>query len=163
MNDPVMTISPVDPALPAALALIAKLDDLHVELYPAESNHLDGIEILRRPNVLFLGAFVAGDLVGCGAVKRVADDGEYGEIKRVYVQGTHRGRGVAKSIMAALEAHLLDSGVALARLETGIHQPEAIGMYRRLGYRERGPYGGYRPDPLSVFMEKNLRAQGSQG
>jgi len=160
MNDLVMKIQPVDPGLPAALALIAKLDQMHVELYPAESNHLDGIETLRRPNVLFLGAFVAGDLVGCGAVKRVADDGEYGEIKRVYVQDTCRGRGVAKGIMAALEAHLVGAGVPLARLETGIHQPQAIGMYRRLGYRERGPYGGYRPEPMSVFMEKNLQAPG---
>jgi len=160
MNDLVMKIQPVDPALPAALAMIAKLDQMHVELYPAESNHLDSIETLRRSNVLFLGAFVAGELVGCGAVKRVADDGEYGEIKRVYVQDDHRGRGVAKGIMAALEAHLVDAGVPLARLETGIRQAEAISMYRRLGYRERGPYGGYRPDPLSVFMEKNLRTPG---
>ncbi len=155
-----MTIQPVDPGLPAALALIASLDELHVELYPAESNHLDSIETLRQPNVLFLGAFVEDAMVACGAVKRVADDGDYGEIKRVYVHGAYRGLGIAKRLMAELEAHLLKVGVPLARLETGIRQLEAIGMYRRLGYRERGPFGGYRPDPLSVFMEKNLRTPG---
>jgi putative acetyltransferase len=160
MNDPAMTIQPIDPALPAAVALIAKLDEMHVELYPAESNHLDSIETLRQPNVLFLGAFIDGALVGCGAVKRVADDGDYGEIKRVYVLDACRGRGVAKRIMAELEAHLVGAGVRLSRLETGIRQGEAIAMYRRLGYQERGPYGGYRPDPLSVFMEKNLRTPG---
>ena len=44
----------------------------------------------------------------------------------------------------------------VARLETGIHQPEALGLYRRLGYVERGPFGSYALDPLSVFFEKRL-------
>ena len=52
--------------------------------------------------------------------------------------------------------YLLDSGLLLARLETGIRQPEALGLYRASGYREIGPFGDYGPDPLSVFMEKNL-------
>jgi putative acetyltransferase len=42
------------------------------------------------------------------------------------------------------------------RLETGVLQTEALGLYRRLGYQERGPYGDYETDPLSVFMEKRL-------
>jgi putative acetyltransferase len=56
--------------------------------------------------------------------------------------------------MDYLEARLREQGIELLRLETGIHQPEAIGLYRKLGYRERGPFGAYRVDPLSVFMEK---------
>ncbi|HEV8436640.1 MAG TPA: GNAT family N-acetyltransferase, partial [Methylomirabilota bacterium] len=32
----------------------------------------------------------------------------------------------------------------------------ALGLYRAAGYVERGPFGDYRPDPLSVFMEKRL-------
>ena len=43
---------------------------------------------------------------------------------------------------------------SLLRLETGVLQPEALGLYRKLGYRERGPFGAYAADPLSVFMEK---------
>jgi putative acetyltransferase len=46
----------------------------------------------------------------------------------------------------------------LLRLETGVRQPEALGLYRKLGYRERGPFGAYKPDPLSVFMEKRVGA-----
>lgn len=42
------------------------------------------------------------------------------------------------------------------RLETGVRSTEAIGLYRRFGYREIGPYGAHGPDPLSVFMEKIL-------
>ena len=56
--------------------------------------------------------------------------------------------------MQFLETELERRGIRLFRLETGIKQPEALGLYRKLGYRERPPFGGYRPDPLSVFMEK---------
>ncbi len=72
-----MKSAPLDPAVPAAQALIGQLDDALT---------------LQLPNVPF------------------------------------RGRGVSK----------------------------AIGLYRRLGYRERGPFGRHRPDPLCVFMEKNF-------
>jgi len=42
------------------------------------------------------------------------------------------------------------------RLETGVRQPESLGLYRRLGYRQRGPFGAYRADPLSTFFEKRI-------
>jgi putative acetyltransferase len=41
-------------------------------------------------------------------------------------------------------------------LETGPYQAEALGLYAAFGYTRRGPYAGYRDDPLSVFMEKAL-------
>jgi putative acetyltransferase len=63
---------------------------------------------------------------------------------------------VAKQLVARLEAELVARDVPLARLETGIHQPEALALYRRLGYVEREPFGGYALDPLSVFFEKLL-------
>ena len=49
------------------------------------------------------------------------------------------------------------AGMTVARLETGIHQPEAIGLYRKLGYALREAFGDYpTDDPNSVFMEKRL-------
>jgi putative acetyltransferase len=154
-----MKIATLNPAAPAARALIGQLDALQQALYPPESNHLDGVEALQAPNALFLGAWLGDEVVGCGAVKTLEDDGRYGEIKRLIVAAPFRGRGVSKAIMAALEAHLVERGIASARLETGTRQPEAIGLYRRLGYRERGPFGRYRSDPLSVFMEKNFSSR----
>jgi len=106
--------------------------------------------------VLFLGAWIGDVVVGCGAVKTLDDDGLYGEIKRMFVVPELRGRGVSKAILRALEAHLIVREIPCARLETGIRQPEAIGLYRRLGYRERGPFGRYTSDPLSLFMEKRF-------
>ena len=43
------------------------------------------------------------------------------------------------------------------RLETGIRQAEAIALYRSSGYVDCEPFGEYRLDPLSRFMEKRLR------
>ena len=37
-----------------------------------------------------------------------------------------------------------------------IHQPEAIGLYRAYGFTDIPPFGAYKPDPLSLFMEKRL-------
>ena len=42
------------------------------------------------------------------------------------------------------------------RLSFGPARPEAIGLYRRHGFAECGPYGDYGDDPLSVFMQKPL-------
>lgn len=100
--------------------------------------------------------WVGERLVGCCGVKLFEADG-YGEIKRLFVLDGERGRGIARQLMAQLEAELVVRGLGLARLETGIHQPEALGLCRRLGYVERPPFGSYAPDPLSVFFEKHLQ------
>ena len=149
-------IVPSDPEEPAALRLLALSDSYLQSLYPAESNHLESAAALKKANVIFLGGLLGAELVACGAVKLLNDEGSYGEIKRLFVVEAHRGRGLAQKIMLRLEGHLCQAGIPLARLETGIRQPDAIGMYRRLGYVERTPFGGYKPDPLSIFMEKLL-------
>jgi len=137
-------------------ALIAASDAYYVDLYPAESTHLESSEDLKKPNVLFVGCRIDGELVASGAAKILQHDVGYAEIKRVFVLAQHRGKGLSNQIMHFLESELENRGVTLFRLETGIKQPEALGLYRKLGYRERGPFGSYVTDPLSVFMEKNV-------
>jgi putative acetyltransferase len=44
-------------------------------------------------------------------------------------------------------------------LEVGVRQPEAVSLYRSLGFRERGCFGAYKADPLSRFMEKSLQSR----
>lgn len=153
--DPGIHLAPLDPGHPDAQALMALSEAYMSALYPAESNHFEPADGLRPPAGRFYGAWRGEQLVGCGGVKLFETAG-YGEIKRLFVQGSERGRGVARQLMAQLEADLVELGIALARLETGIHQPEALALYRRLGYVERGPFGAYAIDPLSVFMEKVL-------
>ena len=151
-----MHIAALDPALPAAQKLIALSDAYMDALYPSESNHPESVAGLQQANVLFVGGHVGDELVACGAVKLMHDDGSYGEIKRMFVLDAHRGKGYSKRILQHLEDHLVQHAIRLARLETGIRQPEALGLYRRLGYLEREPFGAYQADPLSVFMEKQL-------
>ncbi|BBB59560.1 acetyltransferase [Undibacterium sp. KW1] len=156
-----MMIERVDPASEAAGRLIAMSDAYMAALYPAESNHMLSVDALRQDNVIFLGCYMDGQLAACGAVTILFDDDEqlsYGEIKRVFVPDEFRGRGLSKHVMRALEDHLLDQDIRVVRLETGIRQPEALGLYFRLGYAERAAFGQYEEDPLSVFMEKILSA-----
>ena len=147
-------IEQLDPQAPDVKALVAVSDAFYEGLYPVESNHLEAVDGLDKPNVLFVGCRVDGVLVASGAAKLMHDDGDYAEIKRVFVLDDFRGRGLSARIMHHLETELHERGVWLFRLETGVRQPEALGLYRKLGYHQRGPYGAYGPDPLSVFMEK---------
>ncbi|MGK9233849.1 GNAT family N-acetyltransferase [Inquilinus limosus] len=123
-------------------------------LYPAESNHMLDIGSLERPEVRFFVARREGRVVGCGAMV-VGADGQ-AELKRMFVDPAARGLKVGRDLLTRIEDEARGLGVRLIQLETGIHQSEAIGLYRRFGYRDRGPFGGYGPDPLSLFMEKEL-------
>lgn len=143
-----------DPTSAAARELIGQLDEYQNTLYPAQSNHLVPVEALTEPNVTFLTASADGRLVGCGAF--VNHDSQYAEIKRMYVPPEFRGFGIARQILSTLESLALENGLTVARLETGINQPEAVSIYERAGYSRRGPFGSYSEDPLSIFMEKKL-------
>ena len=136
--------------------LLRMSDEYMAARYPPESNHADSIDVLRQADAVFVGAYLDAELVGCGAVKVLDDDGIYGEIKRVFVAAEHRGKGIAGEIMRALEDHLRSRGIGIARLEAGPRQPEALRLYGKLGYTERAAFGAYVADPLSIFMERRL-------
>lgn len=150
------TVRDANPGEPEIVKLVDALDRYQRALYPPESNHLEPIAALQRDSSIFLGVYCADRAIACGAAKLMHDDGDYGEIKRVYVDPAWRGQGVSKLLMSELEQRLLARQISTARLETGIHQPEAIGLYQAIGYRLRDPFGAYSSDPLSVFMEKEL-------
>jgi putative acetyltransferase len=143
-----------DPAKTDVRPLIELLDQYLTGLYPAESNHLLPVESLREPNVTFLTARVEGQIAGCGAFVNL--DGAYAEIKRVFVRPAFRGARVGRRILAELERRARLAGLPLARLETGVLQPEALALFEKAGYQRRGPFGTYPDDPLCVFMEKPL-------
>ncbi|KGM35557.1 GNAT family N-acetyltransferase [Inquilinus limosus] len=147
-------IAPEPPRQDAVLDLIRQSDALMASLYPAESNHMLDIASLERPEVRFFVARREGRVVGCGAL--VVGAGGEAELKRMFVDPATRGLKVGRDLLARIEGEARGLGVRVVRLETGIHQPEAIGLYRRFGYEECGPFGDYRPDPLSLFMEKPL-------
>ena len=153
MTDAV-TIGREDPRQADVQALIADLDAYVTLLYPAESNHLLDVETLAGPDICFLVARVDERAIGCGALRR--HDDVLGEIKRMYVNPRVRGRSIGRRLLQALEAEAVRQGLARVALETGISQPEAIALYLRAGFRDCPPFASYKPDPLSLFMMKEL-------
>lgn len=149
-----ITIRETDPGLPDIQKLISELDEYQASLYPPESNHLEPLDKLRSPAYYFIAAWQGRILLGIGSFKRSSED--YVEIKRLMILREHRGKGLAIRLMKNLEAKAAREGFTDARLETGIYQQAALGLYQRLGYQKTGPFGTYKEDPLSVFMGKRL-------
>lgn len=137
-----------------ARALITELEAHLAPFYPIESRHGYSVEKLIDEDVAFFLIRVNGIPAGCGGVKLFGTD--YGEIKRMYIRPQFRGLGLAKAMLDHLANYARDRGVTLLRLETGIHQHEAIGLYERAGFETIPPFGEYKPDPLSRFFEKRI-------
>lgn len=137
-----------------AKTLIAELEAYLIPLSPPESRHGYSIEKLIKEEVPFFIIRDNGTPVGCGGVKLFGTD--YGEIKRMYVRPEFRGLGFAKLMLDHLADYARSQGVAVLRLETGIAQQDAIGLYERSGFRSIPPFGEYKPDPLSRFYEKQI-------
>lgn len=149
-----VTIVEARPDSDEAVRLLAALDtDLQRHPYPPESRHAFSIEKLLRERVAFFVVRYHDEPAACGGIKMFSD---YGEVKRMYVRSELRGFGLAKATLDRLADYARTSGVNLLRLETGIYQVEAIGLYERYGFQRRPPFGEYREDPLSVYFEKRL-------
>lgn len=149
-----LSVAQESPRQDAIEALLAESDHFSMALYPPESNHLISVDELDRPDVRFVVARLAGEIVGCGSLV-LGREGK-AELKRMIVTEAARGKGAGRAILRALEDIAEHEGVRVIRLETGTKNLQALSLYRSFGYRERGPFGAYGPDPLSIFMAKKL-------
>jgi putative acetyltransferase len=122
-------------------------------LYPPESRHGLDLAAYARPEVSLFVAREGGMALGCGAYQLQGDGSA--ELKSMFVLPEARGLGIGRAILATIEA-ALRGRVTTLRLETGVKQPAAIRLYEGAGFCRRGPFGSYRDDPLSIFMEKSL-------
>ena len=152
-----MQINIESPSQPEIVALLRDGEAHSASLYPAESNHHLPLSALLAPNVRF---FVARDVSGCaiGAGALVLY-GDWAELKRMWVVPEARGRGVSKAMLAMLEVAAFSEHIHILRLETGVDSHVALALYQSAGFRRCGPFGDYREDPLSVFMQKDLAEQ----
>jgi GNAT superfamily N-acetyltransferase len=145
-------------------ALVGAMRDEIAGLY--EGLDLDGDDMPRAgpaelspPGGAFLVGFSSSTAVCCGGVKRL--DAQACEIKRMYVLPEWRGRGIARSLLRALEAKALELGYTCARLDTGPNQPVARALYESAGYREVANFNG---NPVASFWgEKPLDARWEAG
>jgi len=154
ISSPNIIIRREAPDPPDVVALIEALDAFHLAIYPAESNHFLDLDTLRGPDVHFAVARRDGVAVGCGAYWRQPE--RTGEIKRMFVVPTERGNRVGARLLTHLIEQARSDGLEILRLETGVHSAAALGLYRAAGFRDRGPFADYGPDPMSVFMELRL-------
>jgi putative acetyltransferase len=150
---PDLTIAPERPEQLDVIAMLEARDAYSAALYPPESNHALDLVGLLDPSVTFLVARSEGDAVGCGAVVRHGE-GE-GELKSMWVEPDRRGAGLGHALLSAAEAAARAHGIRVLRLETGVRQPEALGLYRAAGYRE---VPAYNQNPKAdLWFERSLR------
>jgi putative acetyltransferase len=149
-----VNIRPEDPRQPDVQALLRQSDDYFRDLYPVESNHLVSADVLATHRAVFLAARRDGELLGSIALLVIAPG--QAEMKRMFVRAEARGMGLGRRLLNALEEVAGHRNITQISLETGIRQPEAIGLYRASGYQDCPPFGDYEADPLSLFMTKSL-------
>lgn len=154
-----LIIEPATTPSPDVHDLIGELDAVLGAVYEPHQRHGLALAQLFEPHMRFFLARADGVAVGCGGVALFAG---YAEVKRMYTRPAARGRGVARAMLARLEGEARAAGIAVLRLETGIHQPEAIGLYEGAGFRSRGAFGPYAAMAraaiaTSLFYEKALR------
>jgi GNAT superfamily N-acetyltransferase len=148
-----ITIKRTSASDPDFKALVLQLDaDLvdrhgeHREFY-ARFNSTESIKYV-------VVAYSGGAPAGCGSIKEY-DQGTM-EIKRIFVKDEYRRRGIALMILQELEKWSRELSCSRCILETGLQQPEAIGLYRKCGYVLIPNYDQYAGFDNSVCFEKIL-------
>ncbi|NQX53429.1 GNAT family N-acetyltransferase [Pedobacter panaciterrae] len=107
-------------------------------------------KIVNIKNVVI--AYDNGKPVGCGAFKPFEANAV--EIKRMYVNEDSRGKRIARQILSELELWAVEIGYDSFVLETGLKQPEAISLYKNMGYEIIPNYGQYQGVENSVCFQK---------
>ena len=153
-----LTIERVAVATDEIRQLVAELDRALAGPYLPEQHHGLSFDRLFDHNVRFFVARIDGVAVGCGGIAFY--DG-FAEVKRMFTRPTVRRQGVAKALLRQLEDEAKRAGYSVLRLETGIHQSEALEFYERAGFERCdafGDYAGMSPEAIetSVFYEKSI-------
>lgn len=114
-------------------------------------HQFNSIDVLTHVVVCFEGI----SPVGCGAIKPFEKDAV--EIKRMYTLPDYRGKGIGKRLLNELNTWAKELDYKRAVLETGIRQPEAIGLYTSQGFERIPNYGQYKGMKNSLCFEKVLK------
>ena len=138
---------------------IAFLEDHVTELRalsPPESTHALDLDGLRAPGVVFWSAHDGDVVVGCAALKEL--DVTHAEVKSMRTASDRARQGIATGLLTTVVEHARSAGYRRLSLETGSEDffAPARALYVRHGFVECAPFADYRPDPLSVFMTREL-------
>ncbi|KAA9106371.1 LLM class flavin-dependent oxidoreductase [Microbacterium rhizomatis] len=129
----------------AATALRARMDE---DVHPRYADLLRDGSTTPPPVqvddvIATLVAYDGDEPVGTASLKRT---GPYAEVKRVFIETTHRRTGLAARLLAGLEEVARSRGILDLVLQTGARQPEAIALYEREGWTPIAPFGPYADD-----------------
>ena len=136
-----------------AQQLIAELEAVLNPRYAPESRHGYSVDKLIREGVHFFVMRADGAPAACGGIQFYPG---FGELKRMFVRDAWRGHGLGHRLLEHLAIYARAQGSTLLRLETGVHQHEAIKLYERWGFARIGAFPPYKPDPVSIFYEKRI-------
>lgn len=125
---------------------------------PAEPGGLSAVPTSEEILVTWI-ALDGVQAVATGSLRRLGGTAGHPEVihevKRMFVRPTHRRRGLAADVLAAVERSARDRGIEVLRLQTGTRQPEAVALYEREGWTRIDPYPPY-PAESSICFEKRL-------
>ena len=107
-----------------------------------------------RPGDIYLIAFLDGNPVGCGALRKLDD--ATAEVRRIYVLRQSRRTGIARAILVRLEEEACRLGYVTLLVETGNRQHPAMSLYESYGFTRIPAFGLYVSDPVSVCYSKRV-------
>lgn len=147
-----------------AAAALAVLDSGFRELWGLSAEEIrenhDSLEDLGDPAQYYAahrGAFLVlvdeGRVVGTGGIAALGP--EVAELKRIWVLPPYRGAGLGRRMAEGLLVFARWNDYRRVRLEVATPkvQQAAVGLYRRLGFRE---IARYRDGVCELAMERNL-------
>ncbi|PZO70955.1 MAG: N-acetyltransferase [Sphingomonas taxi] len=138
-------------------ALIAELNDAidaQEPDTPDEFKFRMTADEMARPDTTTFLVRIGGKAVGCGALRR--HDAGFGEVKRMYLRPAARGRGLARRLIARIEAEALAQGLGELALETGIGFSAARRTYESAGFELCGAFADYPDSGYAAFYRKTI-------
>lgn len=148
-----MIIEREDPHHPKAVALLTASHALMEELFPPEANNYLEIDQLCVPKIQFFVAREDDDFLGCVAI---SDEGDYAEVKSMFVDPSARGKGVGDALLIHLIDLAKQKGFPKIMLESGDALTAALKLYEKHGFTYCSSFGDYVEEPCSIYMELKL-------
>lgn len=141
-------------------AEIVELLEEHIrnmyEWSPPESVHVLDLAKLKAPEITFWTIWQDELLMGCGALKEIGQ--HQGEVKSMRTPSARRGQGAGRKMLEHIINEAKRRNYQLLSLETGSQSAfePARKLYESHGFEYCGPFGDYKEDPNSSFMQLRL-------
>ena len=123
---------------------------------PDDSCHVLDIKGLKDSSIKFWSFWDNNQLIGCAALKFLAD--EHGEFKSIRVADNSRGKGVGEKIISHLIEVAKNEGIKRLSIETGAGDffKSARKLFKKFGFKTCRPFADYKEDPNSCYFDLEI-------